>query len=234
MDEWTKMPEMTNEELVVYAMGGCDRAIRLMMEKNEGLVVSKAKTYWEGIYATGMDKSLTQDDFIQLARIELWKAIAKFKPELGNMFSTYAGVCIDNKLKSVMRSVGSRYKQAGGELVSLDRYAGTEDQLTYRETYFDPLQHGPEEIAIRHDHSQWIFYSLLDLPRRERKYAVYRFGYPDGKKKSRSQTARHFYLSRVRAKNLERTTRRLFLKNYRRRRRKSRPFPPAAHSSFSH
>ena len=44
MDEWTKMPEMTNEELVVYAMGGCDRAIRLMMEKNEGLVVSKAKT----------------------------------------------------------------------------------------------------------------------------------------------------------------------------------------------
>ena len=180
MDEWTKMSEMTNEELVVYAMGGCDRAIRLMMEKNEGLVVSKAKTYWEGIYATGMDKSLTQDDFIQLARIELWKAIAKFKPELGNMFSTYAGVCIDNKLKSVMRSVGSRYKQAGGELVSLDRYAGTEDQLTYRETYFDPLQHGPEEIAIRHDHSQWIFYSLLDLPRRERKYAVYRFGYPDG------------------------------------------------------
>ena len=71
MDEWTKMPEMTNEELVVYAMGGCDRAIRLMMEKNEGLVVSKAKAYWEGIYATGMDKSLTQDDFIQLARIEL-------------------------------------------------------------------------------------------------------------------------------------------------------------------
>ncbi len=86
-----------------------------------------------------------------------------------------------------MRSVGSRYKQAGGELVSLDRYAGTEDQLTYRETYFDPLQHGPEEIAIRHDHSQWVFYSLLDLPRRERKYAVYRFGYPDGKKKSRSR-----------------------------------------------
>ena len=113
-------------------MGGCDRAIRLMMEKNEGLVVSKAKAYWEGIYATGMDKSLTQDDFIQLARIELWKAIAKFKPELGNKFSTYAGVCIDNKLKSVMRSVGSRYKQAGGKLVSLDRYAGTEDQLTYR------------------------------------------------------------------------------------------------------
>lgn len=164
MDEWTKMPEMTNEELVVYAMGGCDRAIRLMMEKNEGLVVSKAKAYWEGIYATGMDKSLTQDDFIQLARIELWKAIDKFKPELGNKFSTYASVCIDNKLKSLMRSVGSRYKQAGGELVSLDRYAGTEDQLTYRETYFDPFQHGPEEIALRHDHSQWIFYSLLDLP----------------------------------------------------------------------
>ena len=171
MDEWTKMSEMTNEELIVYAMGGCDRAIRLMMEKNEGLVISKAKTYWEGIYATGMDKSLTQDDFIQLARIELWKAIGKFKPELGNMFSTYAGVCIDNKLKSVMRSVGNRYKQAGGELVSLDRYAGTEDQLTYRETYFDPLQHGPEEITIRHDHSQWIFYSLLDLPRRERTFA---------------------------------------------------------------
>lgn len=103
--------------------------------------------------------------------------------------------------------------------MSLDRYAGTEDQLTYRETYFDPLQHGPEEIAIRHEHSQWIFYSLLDLPRRERTFAVYRFGYRDGKKKSRSQTARHFYLSHVRAERLEHRTRQLFLKNYRRLRR---------------
>ena len=31
---------------------------------SEGFVVSKAKAYWEGLYATGMDKSLTQDDFI--------------------------------------------------------------------------------------------------------------------------------------------------------------------------
>ena len=219
MDEWTNMSELTNEELVLYAMGGCDRARNLMMERNEGLVVSKAKIYWEGIYASGMDKSLTQDDFIQLARIELWKAIDKFRPELGNKFSTYAGVCIENKLKSVMRSVSSRYKQANGELKSLDRYAGTEDQLTFRETYFDPFQEGPEEITIRHDHSQWIFYSLRDLPRRERTYAIYRFGYPDGKEKSRSQTARHFYLSRVRAEKLERDTKRLFLKNYRRKRR---------------
>ncbi len=219
MDEWTNMSELTNEELVLYAAGGCDRARNLMMEKNEGLVVSKAKIYWEGIYASGMDKSLTEDDFIQLARIELWKAIDKFRPELGNKFSTYAGVCIENKLKSVMRSVNSKYKQANGELKSLDRYAGTEDQLTFRETYFDPFQEGPEEITIRHDHSEWIFYSLRDLPRRERTYAIYRFGYPDGKKKSRSQTARHFYLSRVRAEKLESGTRRLFLKNYRRIRR---------------
>lgn len=219
MDEWTNMSELTNEELILYAMGGCDRARNLMMERNEGLVVSKAKIYWEGIYASGMDKSLTQDDFIQLARIELWKAIDKFMPELGNKFSTYAGVCIENKLKSVMRSVSSRYKQANGELKSLDRYAGTEDQLTFRETYFDPFQEGPEEITIRHDHSEWIFYSLRDLPRRERTYAIYRYGYPDGRKKSRSQTARHFYLSRVRAEKLESGTRRLFLKNYRRTRR---------------
>ena len=37
------MDELTNEELVLYAAGGCDRARNLMMEKNEGLVVSKAK-----------------------------------------------------------------------------------------------------------------------------------------------------------------------------------------------
>ena len=219
MDEWTKMPEMTNEELVVYAMGGCDRAIRLMMEKNEGLVVSKAKAYWEGIYATGMDKSLTQDDFIQLARIELWKAIDKFKPELGNKFSTYAGVCIENKLKSVVRSVKSRYERAGGELISMEKYAGTEDQLTYSEKFFDPYQHEPEEIAIRHDHSRWIFFALLDLPPREKTFAVYRYNYPNGKKRSQGRTAKHFYLSRVREKNMERSTRELFMKNYLRKKR---------------
>ena len=105
MQEDQKVDELTNEELVLCAAGGCDRARNLMMEKNEGLVVSKAKIYWEGIYSSGMDKSLTQDDFIQLARIELWKAIDKFKPELGNKFSTYAGVCIENKLKSLATSV---------------------------------------------------------------------------------------------------------------------------------
>ena len=151
------MDELSNEELVLYATGGCDRARNLMMEKNEGLVVAKAKIYWEGIYTTGMDKSLTQDDFIQLARIELWKAIDKFKPELGNKFSTYAGVCIENKLKSVVRSVKKKYERAGGELISMEKYAGTEDQLTYSEKFFFFFYHEPEEIAIRHDHSQWIF-----------------------------------------------------------------------------
>ena len=129
MREDQKLDELTNEELVLYAAGGCDRARNLMMEKNEGLVVSKAKIYWEGIYSSGMDKSLTQDDFIQLARIELWKAIDKFKPELGNKFSTYAGVCIENKLKSLATSVKKKYDRAGGELVSLEKYAGTEFKL---------------------------------------------------------------------------------------------------------
>lgn len=213
------MDELTNEELVLYAAGGCDRARNLMMEKNEGLVVSKAKIYWEGIYSSGMDKSLTQDDFIQLARIELWKAIDKFKPELGNKFSTYAGVCIENKLKSLAISVKKKYDRAGGELVSLEKYAGTEEQLTYDEKYFDPYQHEPAEIAIRHDHSQWIFYALLDLPLRERTFTIYRYNYPNGKKRSQGKTARHFYLSRVREKNLERTTRELFMKNYLRKNR---------------
>ena len=213
------MDELTNEELVLYAAGGCDRARNLMMEKNEGLVVSKAKIYWEGIYSSGMDKSLTQDDFIQLARIELWKAIDKFKPELGNKFSTYAGVCIENKLKSLATSVKKKYDRAGGELVSLEKYAGTEDQLTYDEKYFDPYQHEPEEIAIRHDHSQWIFYALLDLPHRERTFTIYRYNYPNGKKRSQGRTARHFYLSRVREKNLEHSTRELFIKNYLRKKR---------------
>ena len=219
MQEDQKLDELTNEELVLYAAGGCDRARNLMMEKNEGLVVSKAKIYWEGIYSSGMDKSLTQDDFIQLARIELWKAIDKFKPELGNKFSTYAGVCIENKLKSLATSVKKKYDRAGGELVSLEKYAGTEDQLTYDEKYFDPYQHEPEEIAIRHDHSQWIFYALLDLPQRERTFTIYRYNYPNGKKRSQGRTARHFYLSRVREKNLEYSTRELFMKNYLRKKR---------------
>ena len=214
-----KLDELSNEELVLYAAGGCDRARNLMMEKNEGLVVSKAKIYWEGIYSTGMDKSLTQDDFIQFARIELWKAIDKFKPELGNKFSTYAGVCIENKLKSVVRSVKSRYERAGGELISMEKYAGTEDQLTYSEKFFDPYQHEPEEIAIRHDHSQWIFFALLDLPQRERTFTIYRYNYPNGKKRSQGRTAKHFYLSRVREKNLEHSTRELFMKNYLRKKR---------------
>ena len=54
MQEDQKLDELTNEELVLYAAGGCDRARNLMMEKNEGLAVSKAKIYWEGIYSSGI------------------------------------------------------------------------------------------------------------------------------------------------------------------------------------
>lgn len=213
------MGELTNEELVLRALSGSVQARDLLLEQNEALIVSRAKIYWEGLYATGMDKSLTQDDFFQLARIELWRAIYKYRPELGNRFSTYACVCIENKLKDLLRSVNRKYTQSGGELVSLDRYVGTEDQLTYREQCFDPFQNGPEEIAIRREHSRWIYYALQDLPERERAYVVYRYSYPDGKQKSQSQTARHFYLSRARAEKLEETTRRLFLENYRRKAR---------------
>lgn len=216
------MDEMTNEELVIYAAGGCDRARNLMMEKNEGLVVEKAKIYWEGIYSSGMDKSLTLDDFIQIARVEIWKAIDKFKPELGNKFSTYAGVCIENKLKSLVRSVKRKYEMAGGELLRLDKYAGTEDQITYREKVFDPFETGPEETAVRHDHSHWIFFALSDLPSRERVFVIYRYNYPNGKKRSREKTAKHFYLSRTREEHLEQTTRELFMKNYYRKRREKR------------
>ncbi len=48
---------------------------------------------------------------------------------------------------------------------------------------------------------------------------IYRYNYPNGKKRSQGRTAKHFYLSRVREKNMERSTRELFMKNYLRKKR---------------
>ena len=53
----------------------------------------------------------------------------------------------------------------------------------------------------------------------QRSFTIDLYNYPIGKKCSQRRRAQHFYLSQVREKNLERSTRELFMKNYFRKKR---------------
>jgi len=80
-----------------------------MFEKNLGLV---------GFFANMLSEKATPKgyfdfkDFFQEGSIGLWKAVHTYKPEKGNMFSTYAGRCIQNEILMYLRKEGRRIASA--------------------------------------------------------------------------------------------------------------------------
>lgn len=85
-------------ELIKRAQNGDEEAKALLMEQNTGLVKKIALKFSAGEQDT--------DDLIQIGYIGLLKAVYKFEPTYGVMFSTYAVPMIMGELKRFFRDTG--------------------------------------------------------------------------------------------------------------------------------
>lgn len=81
-------------------------------------------------YAFQFSKVLDFDDLVQEGSLGLLDAISSFKPDKDVKFSTYAAVCIRNKMLKAVEKVRSRKAGALRGSVSLDQLPERVDDLT--------------------------------------------------------------------------------------------------------
>lgn len=103
-----------NQELLVKAVNGDDKATAELMDINLGLVRSIAVRF--------RDRGVEYDDLVQIGSIGMLKAIRSFDLEKGTVFSTYAVPLIIGEIRRYLRDDGlikvSRvYKQQGALLM---------------------------------------------------------------------------------------------------------------------
>ncbi len=90
--------ESRDRDLIISATAGDGNALKLLFEKNYGLVISIAKRY--------MNRGVDMEDLIQIGALGLIKAIKNFNIEYDVMFSTYAVPMIAGEIKRFLRDDG--------------------------------------------------------------------------------------------------------------------------------
>ena len=210
--------EKSNEALAILAQRGCEvvreKALELLLRRNEGLIYDKALTYWNYVLSSDIDRSLTLDDLVQLGRIKFCEALPAFDPLRGTKLTTFMTAVLNNYLIDIVRPGLKEKEKIGGEFHWLDHYEGSEDQLTFLEKYIDPRQKKPEPILLEKEHRWEVFDSLDGCTPREKTYLAYRFGYPSDEEQTKKDTREHFGLSETRAEDLEQQSCAHFKENY--------------------
>ena len=210
--------EKSNEALAILAQRGCEvvreKALNLLLQRNEGLIYEKALTYWNYVLSSDIDRSLTLDDLVQLGRIKFCEALLEFDPQRWTKLTTFMSAVLNNFMIDIVRPGLKEEKTIGDEFQWLDHYEGSEDQLTFLEKYSDPRQKKPEPILLEKEHRREVFDSLDGCTPREKTYLAYRFGYPSDDERTKIDARDHFGLSETRAEDLEQQACAHFKENY--------------------
>ena len=204
--------EKSNEAMAILAQRGCEvvreKALELLLRRNEGLIYDKALTYWNYVLSSDIDRSLTLDDLVQLGRIKFCEALPAFDPLRGTKLTTFMTAVLNNYLIDIVRPGLKEKEKIGGEFHWLDHYEG------FLEKYIDPRQKKPEPILLEKEHRWEVFDSLDGCTPREKTYLAYRFGYPSDEEQTKKDTREHFGLSETRAEDLEQQSCTHFKENY--------------------
>lgn len=139
----------SDEDLVVLAQQGDDRALDYLLSKYFVHVRSKSLSY----YIVGADR----DDIIQEGMIGLFKAVRDFSSERGVSFKTFADVCITRQIITAVKNA-SRQKHAPLNFyVSLNKAVSDEDDdSTLADILGQAKDADPEEILIKKEKADSI------------------------------------------------------------------------------
>ena len=131
----------SDEQLALLAAGG-DEASRIRLI---GRYMPLVKSRVSGYAAGGLDP----EDLAQEGMIGFMEAIDGFQPDRGASFRTFALLCIDRKVISVVRSSMASKKIPSQTVVSLDDF---EEECVGTQT--------PQAIVESKDNFQWLLSKL--------------------------------------------------------------------------
>ena len=111
-----KMSDLTNEEIVEQFQKGNQSALAALVEKNQGLVRSRASYFYR---SHGNDLDL--EDLVQSGMLGMIRAAEKFDLTLGYKFTTYAYKWIDKAIRKAINKEGHTIRIPAGKYLKLNK-----------------------------------------------------------------------------------------------------------------
>ena len=128
---------LSDEELVKEFLSGKDDAFELIASRYLGLISSAAKKY------RGMSTDIDNSDLVQEGLIAMLSACRSYSGEGGMSFKNYLMLCVENRYRSLLRSVNRKGAVPSRNIVSI------EDE---QDTAFDPTVSSLPEMVEMKDH----------------------------------------------------------------------------------
>lgn len=149
MDGFLDFKDKIDEEIVVEAKNGSNRAQEYLISKYENFVKSKARSY----FLIGADK----EDIYQEGMIGLYKAIRDFNPEKLTSFKAFAELCVTRQIITAIKTATRQKHIPLNTYVSLNKPIYDEES---ERTLLDVLSgikiSDPEELMISKEQMDYI------------------------------------------------------------------------------
>lgn len=133
---------MNDEEIVLLAKAGNERAANYLILKYRNIVRARTKTY----YIVGADR----DDIFQEGMIGLFKAIRDFKGNKSSSFKSFADICISRQIITAIKAATREKHRALNSYISFNKAIFSEET---EKTLIDCIGNiesisDPEELVI--------------------------------------------------------------------------------------
>ncbi len=156
MDAFLEFKDKTDEEIVMKAKAGDNRAQEYLISKYESFVKSKSKSY----FLIGADK----EDIYQEGMIGLYKAIRDFKPDKLSSFKAFAELCVTRQIITAIKTATRQKHIPLNTYVSLNKPIYEEES---ERTLLDVLASikisDPEELVISKEQMDYIEEKIEDV-----------------------------------------------------------------------
>ena len=149
MEKCLECKDKSDEEIVIEAKSGDNRAQDYLISKYENFVKSKAKSY----FLIGADK----EDIYQEGMIGFYKAIRDYKPDKSTSFKAFAEICVTRQIITAIKTATRQKHIPLNTYVSLNKPIYEEES---ERTLLDVLAgikiSDPEELIISKEQMDYI------------------------------------------------------------------------------
>lgn len=129
-----------DEDFVLRARMGDNRATECLMSRYRALVETKARSY----YLAGAD----HDDVVQEGMIGLYKAIRDFDSDRRLRFRSFAELCVTRQIITAVKTATRQKHQPLNVSISLNRGVSSDEGGTLIDVIPDRACENPEEVAL--------------------------------------------------------------------------------------
>lgn len=149
MEVFLEFKDKLDEEVVIEAKAGNNKAQEYLISKYENFVKAKAKSY----FLIGADK----EDIYQEGMIGLYKSIRDFNPEKSTSFKAFAEICVTRQIITAIKTATRQKHIPLNTYVSLNKPIYEEES---ERTLLDVLSglkiSDPEELMISKEQMHFI------------------------------------------------------------------------------